>query len=56
MLAGAQAQGAQSASLQSTRTGQPLYESLGFTAAGRYEEWLWPPASAARYALYARSS
>jgi GNAT superfamily N-acetyltransferase len=41
MLADAQAQGATTASLQSTRMGQPLYESLGFTAAGRYEEWIW---------------
>ena len=41
MLADAQAQGAVSASLQSTRMGQPLYETLGFTAAGRYEEWIW---------------
>jgi GNAT superfamily N-acetyltransferase len=32
--------GARTASLQSTRMGQPLYESLGFRAVGRYEEWL----------------
>jgi GNAT superfamily N-acetyltransferase len=41
MLADAQEKGAASASLQSTRMGQPLYESLGFTAEGRYEEWVW---------------
>lgn len=40
VLADAQQQGARTASLQSTRVGQPLYESLGFTAAGRYEEWI----------------
>jgi ribosomal protein S18 acetylase RimI-like enzyme len=39
VLADAQARGARTASLQSTRMGQPLYDSLGFTAAGRYEEW-----------------
>ncbi len=32
--------GARTASLQSTRMGQPLYLSLGFQAVGRYEEWL----------------
>lgn len=32
--------GALSASLQSTAMGQPLYESLGFRAVGRYEEWV----------------
>ena len=31
--------GARTATLQSTRMGQPLYESLGFQPAGRYEEW-----------------
>jgi ribosomal protein S18 acetylase RimI-like enzyme len=41
MLAEARSQGARTASLQSTRMGQPLYESLGFTPAGRYEEWIW---------------
>jgi GNAT superfamily N-acetyltransferase len=41
MLADAQEKGALSASLQSTRMGQPLYETLGFTADGRYEEWIW---------------
>ena len=41
MLADARSQGAASASLQSTRMGQPLYETLGFAAAGRYEEWIW---------------
>jgi GNAT superfamily N-acetyltransferase len=33
-------QGARTASLQSTAVGQPLYENLGFEAAGRYEEWV----------------
>src|SRR5262249_10795792 len=28
------------ATLQSTRMGQPLYESLGFVPVGRYEEWI----------------
>jgi ribosomal protein S18 acetylase RimI-like enzyme len=41
ILASAQARGAATASLQSTRMGQPLYESLGFMPAGRYEEWIW---------------
>jgi GNAT superfamily N-acetyltransferase len=41
MLADARSRGATTASLQSTRMGQPLYESLGFTAVGRYEEWIW---------------
>lgn len=31
--------GARTASLQSTLMGRPLYESLGFTAVGRYDEW-----------------
>ena len=39
ILADAQLRGAQTASLQSTRMGQPLYESLGFQPVGRYEEW-----------------
>jgi ribosomal protein S18 acetylase RimI-like enzyme len=39
VLADAHARGARTASLQSTRAGQPLYEALGFTAVGRYEEW-----------------
>jgi len=38
-LSDARVRGARSASLQSTPMGQPLYESLGFRAAGRYEEW-----------------
>ena len=38
-LADAFDHGARTASLQSTPMGQPLYESLGFRAAGRYEEW-----------------
>jgi hypothetical protein len=40
VLADAWHKGARTASLQSTRMGQPLYESLGFTAVGRYEEWI----------------
>ena len=40
LLVDAQSRGARSASLQSTRMGQPLYESLGFEPAGRYEEWI----------------
>jgi ribosomal protein S18 acetylase RimI-like enzyme len=40
-LADAVRRGARTSSLQSTPTGQQLYESLGFTAVGRYEEWLW---------------
>lgn len=39
-LAAAGADGARTASLQSTPMGEPLYESLGFRAAGRYEEWV----------------
>lgn len=39
MLADAASQGARTASLQSTRIGQHLYESLRFEPAGRYEEW-----------------
>lgn len=40
VLADAQGRGARTATLQSTRMGQPLYESLGFEAVGRYEEWI----------------
>ncbi len=40
VLADAQRRGARTATLQSTRRGQPLYESLGFEPAGRYEEWI----------------
>jgi ribosomal protein S18 acetylase RimI-like enzyme len=32
--------GARTATLQSVRTAQRLYESLGFEAVGRYEEWV----------------
>ncbi len=39
-LADAARQGARTATLQSTRVAQHLYESLGFEPAGRYEEWL----------------
>lgn len=42
-LAAARDHGAYTASLQSTPAGQPLYESLGFRAAGRYEEWVSSP-------------
>jgi ribosomal protein S18 acetylase RimI-like enzyme len=40
VLGSARRRGARTASLQSTRMGQPLYESLGFTPVGRYEEWI----------------
>jgi len=40
VLGEAQRRGARTATLQSTRMGQPLYESLGFEPAGRYEEWI----------------
>jgi GNAT superfamily N-acetyltransferase len=40
VFADAHARGARTASLQSTRMGQPLYESLGFEPVGRYEEWI----------------
>ncbi len=40
VLADAARRGARTATLQSTRMAQPLYESLGFEPAGRYEEWL----------------
>jgi GNAT superfamily N-acetyltransferase len=40
VLADARRRGARTATLQSTRMGQPLYESLGFVPAGRYEEWI----------------
>ncbi len=40
VLADAQRRGARTATLQSTAMGQPLYESLGFVPAGRYEEWI----------------
>jgi GNAT superfamily N-acetyltransferase len=40
VLADAQHQGARTATLQSTRMGLPLYDSLGFAPAGRYEEWI----------------
>jgi ribosomal protein S18 acetylase RimI-like enzyme len=40
VLAKAAADGATSATLQSTPMAQRLYESLGFVAAGRYEEWV----------------
>jgi ribosomal protein S18 acetylase RimI-like enzyme len=40
VLADAMAHGARTATLQSTTAGQRMYESLGLTAAGRYEEWV----------------
>ncbi len=40
VLHDAREQGAQTASLQSTAMGQPLYEVIGFEASGRYEEWV----------------
>jgi GNAT superfamily N-acetyltransferase len=40
VLAVAQRAGARTGTLQSTRMGQPLYESLGFEPVGRYEEWI----------------
>jgi ribosomal protein S18 acetylase RimI-like enzyme len=40
VLADAYLRGARTATLQSTRMGQPLYESLGFEPVGRYEEWI----------------
>lgn len=40
VLADARAVGARTATLQSTPMGRLLYESLGFTAVGRYEEWV----------------
>jgi len=46
VLADAWCRGARTASLQSTRMGQPLYESLGFAAVGRYDEWVPTPAAA----------
>jgi GNAT superfamily N-acetyltransferase len=39
VLGHAQRLGARTASLQSTPMGQPLYASLGFAPAGRYDEW-----------------
>jgi ribosomal protein S18 acetylase RimI-like enzyme len=40
VLADAHHRGARTATLQSTRMGLPLYESLGFEPVGRYEEWV----------------
>jgi ribosomal protein S18 acetylase RimI-like enzyme len=40
VLTDAAQRGARTASLQSTRIGQPLYLSLGFEPVGRYEEWI----------------
>lgn len=43
VLADAERAGARTASLQSTRMATGLYESLGFVAVGRYEEWMRRP-------------
>ncbi len=43
VLADAQERGARTASLQSTPMGEPIYRSLGFQPAGRYEEWVSAP-------------
>lgn len=43
LLAHAAANGAHTASLQSTPMGEPLYTALGFTSVGRYEEWVPAP-------------
>ncbi len=40
VLASAHRRGARTATLQSTPMGEPLYTALGFTAVGRYEEWI----------------
>lgn len=40
VLADAHRRGARTATLQSTPMAQNVYRSLGFAAAGRYEEWL----------------
>ena len=40
VLADARGHGARTATLQSTRIAQQLYQSLGFEPAGRYEEWV----------------
>jgi ribosomal protein S18 acetylase RimI-like enzyme len=40
VLADARSRGARTATLQSTRVGQRLYESVGFAPVGRYEEWI----------------
>jgi ribosomal protein S18 acetylase RimI-like enzyme len=40
VLADAARRGARRATLQSTEQAQRLYESFGFTAVGRYEEWV----------------
>jgi ribosomal protein S18 acetylase RimI-like enzyme len=40
VLADAERRGARTATLQSTRIGRHLYQSLGFEPAGRYEEWV----------------
>jgi len=44
-LADARTRGARTATLQSTPMGESLYRSLGFRAAGRYEEWVFPGVS-----------
>jgi ribosomal protein S18 acetylase RimI-like enzyme len=42
-LADSHRRGARTASLQSTPMAVTLYESLGFEAVGRYEEWVRAP-------------
>jgi GNAT superfamily N-acetyltransferase len=48
VLANAYRHGARTASLQSTRMGEPLYRSLGFRPVGRYDEWVPQHAAATR--------
>ena len=45
VLADARCRGAKTTTLQSTGMGQGLYESLGYVASGRYEEWVSRPDS-----------
>jgi hypothetical protein len=40
VLADAQHRGARTVTLQSTRMGRPLYESLGLEPVGRCGEWI----------------
>jgi GNAT superfamily N-acetyltransferase len=40
VLADADRRGARTASLQSTRMGEPLYSLLQFQPVGRYDEWV----------------
>ena len=54
VLADAHHRGARTASLQSTRMGEPLYALLGFRPVGRYDEWVRPTAH--RVARYGNES